>query len=74
MKKRKATGYIVKHRTNTRWFVHILHGNGKGADFNRYETAGGRNKKVLRFKEKYPTYKVVTKAELKAIVKAKKKK
>jgi len=76
--KRKATGYIVKSQTPskepTRWHVVIQHGNGNKADYSRYETASGRNKKVIRLKEKYPNYKVVTKAELKLIQKAKKKK
>ena len=74
MKKRKATGYIVKWRTATRWYVHIQHGNTKVSDSNSYKTAGGRNKKVIRLKELHPSYKVVTKAELKAILKAKNKK
>ena len=70
--KKRTKGFIVKWRTGERWSVHVQHLNTNVSDSNRYETASGRNKKVIRLKELYPGYLVVTKKELAAILKAKK--
>lgn len=72
-KKVNRKGFIVKWKTATSWFVHVLHNNGNITDSNRYKTAAGRNKKVKRLLEMNPSHQVVTKAELKLIQKAKRK-
>lgn len=55
---------IVKWSTLRRgkrtYYVHRVT-NGKIEDYNRYKSRAGRNGKVIRLKEKYPAYKVVSK-------------